>query len=77
MVSETERAAIRRGYRMLRITAEKTQLEVEALAGLDAGRYWKIENGYVTPTGDEAKRLAYVLGIRPSKLPMPREAKAS
>ena len=69
MVSEGKRAEIRRGYRLLRITADKTQLEVEALARLDAGRYWKIENGVVKPTVEETKAIARVLRVDPSALP--------
>lgn len=78
MVSESKRAAIRREYRLLRIAVDKTQLEVEALARLDSGRYWKIENGVVFPTDDEAAALARVLRVDVSKLPIPEsEAKAS
>jgi transcriptional regulator with XRE-family HTH domain len=78
MVSESQRAVIRRSYRMLRLAVEKTQIEVEALAGLDAGRFWKIENGYVIPTDEEIKNLAKVLKVAKSKLPIPsEEAKAS
>lgn len=78
MVSVSKRAEIRRGYRLLRTAVDKTQLEVEALARLDAGRYWKIENGIVFPTNDEATALARVLRVDISRLPVPSdEAKAS
>lgn len=78
MVSESKRAAIRRQYRGLRNDVDKTQLEVEALARLDAGRYWKIENGIVFPTDEERARLARVLKVDESVLPSERvEAHAS
>ncbi len=73
-----QRADIRREYRMLRLNADRSQREVEALAGLDSGRYWKIENGYVIPTDDEAKAIAKVLKVTRDRLPMPEiEARAS
>lgn len=77
MVSETKRALIRRFYRMRRTAIDKTQLEVEALARLDAGRYWKIENGVVFPTDSERARLARVLKCGDDELPAALEAKAS
>lgn len=79
MVSESKRMAIRRAYRMLRLAVEKTQLEVEALARLRVGRYWKIESGLAFPSDDERVRLARVFKIAPSEIPSdaPRvEAKA-
>lgn len=69
MVSEARRAAIRKYYRMARTAVDKTQLDVEALARLDAGRYWKIENGVVFPTADERKALARVLRLNEVDLP--------
>lgn len=78
MVSEARRAAIRRHYRMLRTGVDKTQLEVEALARLDVGRYWKIENGFVFPTDEERKRLARVLKSSETDFPaVELEAQAS
>jgi transcriptional regulator with XRE-family HTH domain len=69
MVGQTRRAAIRKQYRLLRLAAEKTQLEVEALARLDAGKFWKIENGLVFPTPEERERLARVLKVPETDLP--------
>ena len=69
VISEARRAAIRKHYRALRNEVEKTQLQVETLARLDAGRYWKIENGFVFPTDTERKALAKVLKVAESELP--------
>jgi len=69
MVGEAKRAAIRRQYRMLRAAVEKTQLQVEALARLDVGRYWKIENGIIFPTDEERVRLARVLRVPDADIP--------
>lgn len=69
MVSESRRRAIRRQYRNWRNDIEKSQLEVQALARLDAGRYWKIENGIIFPTEKERAALARVLKVSESDLP--------
>lgn len=69
MVSEARRAAIRRQYRLWRASAEKTQLQVESLARLDAGKFWKIENGVYFPTDEERTRIARVLQISPTDIP--------
>lgn len=69
MITETRRAAIRRQYRLLRAAAEKTQIQVETTARLDAGRYWKIENGFIFPSDDERKSIAKVLKVSESVLP--------
>lgn len=79
MVTESKRTAIRRHYRLLRAAVGKTQLQVELQAKLDAGKFWKIENGVVFPTSDERKVLARILQVDDSDLPSPErvEAKAS
>lgn len=78
MISDTRRAAIRRHYRLLRAAAERTQIQVETMARLDTGRYWKIENGFVFPTDDERKAIARVLKVADSELPTEQlEARAS
>lgn len=78
MVTEAKREAIRRTYRLLRTAVDKTQLDVEASARLDAGRYWKIENGFIFPTDEERGRIAKVLKVTEDDLPTERmEAKAS
>lgn len=78
MVGEGRRAEIRRRYRAFRVAVDKTQLEVEALARLDTGRYWKIENGIIFPTEDERDRLARVFKVSESDLPLEQvEARAS
>lgn len=79
MISAARRAAIRHQYRMLRLSAgNPSQREVEALAGIYVGRYWRIENGYDFPTDTERAELARVLNVQASELPAEREeAKAS
>ncbi len=71
MITDAQRAAIRRHYRLLRAAAEKTQLQVQASARprLDEGRYWKIENGFVFPTDVERGAIARVLKVNPADLP--------
>lgn len=69
MVEETRRAQIRRLYRAWRVAIDKTQLEVEALAGIYTGRYWKIENGLCFPTESERVRLASVFQISEPDIP--------
>lgn len=69
MVSETRRAVIRQWYRMRRLAVEKTQIEVESLAKLNAGQFWKIENGFIFPTDDERSKLAKVLRVNDAELP--------
>jgi len=78
-MAETRRVAIRKQYRLLRANVEKTQLQVETQARLDAGRYWKIENGFVFPSENERKALARVLRCSDADLPseLDVEAKAS
>lgn len=78
MVSEARRAAIRRFYRMRRTDVGKTQLQVQSLARLDAGKVWRIENGFCFPDDKERERLARVLKCNEADLPTERvEAKAS
>jgi hypothetical protein len=69
MVSETKRAKIRRHYRLLRAAVAKTQLQVQLQAKLDAGKFWKIENGVIFPTAAERRVLAKVLEVDESDLP--------
>lgn len=69
VLSEARRAAIRRTYRMLRMAADKTQIQVETLARLDAGKFWKIENGFAFPTDEERARIAKVLKTSEAELP--------
>lgn len=77
--SDTRRVGIRRFYRMARLAQERTQIEVETLARLGAGRFWKIENGLDYPTPSERKALARVLKVNEADLPSAviPEAKAS
>lgn len=78
MVSEARRAAIRRFYRSARIAVDKTQMQVETLARLNAGQFWKIENGFTFPDKTERERLAKVLKVNEADLPSEQvEAKAS
>lgn len=69
MIRDTKRAAIRRAYRMLRMAVDKTQIDVESSARLDAGRFWKIENGVVCPTAAERARIAKVLKVPVTDIP--------
>jgi transcriptional regulator with XRE-family HTH domain len=69
MVSKGKRSDIRKRYRALRVGADVAQWEVEAVARLGKGRYWKIENGVIAPTEDERKAIARVLRVEPSDLP--------
>lgn len=68
-MTETRRVAIRKHYRLLRAAAEKTQIQVETMARLDAGRYWKIENGFASPSDEERKAIARVLKVSVADLP--------
>lgn len=68
-IGEARRQAIRRRYRVLRANVGKTQLQVEAQARLDKGRYWKIENGHDYATSDERRALARVLKVSIDQLP--------
>lgn len=78
MASETRRAAIRRFYKSARIAVDKTQIEVETLARLNAGQFWKIENGFSFPDDKERERLAKVLRVADADIPAEHlEAKAS
>lgn len=61
---------------MLRAAVDKTQLEAEALARLDAGRYWKIENGIIFPTDDERRTLARLFKVNESDLPAEQQIEA-
>ena len=74
MVSEARRAAIRKRYRFLRLNADRTQFDVEVLARLDSGRYWKIENGQTFPTDEERIRIARVLKVGAADLPSDERA---
>jgi transcriptional regulator with XRE-family HTH domain len=69
MVSETRRLVIRRFYRMRRTDIGRTQLQIEALARLEAGKFWKIENGFYFPDDDERPRLARALKCNELDLP--------
>lgn len=62
------RDEVQRRLRLLRTGAGKSQIEVEHEAGLPRGKYWRIENGYDTPTHDELKQLARVFGVSESKV---------
>lgn len=69
VMSEGKRAEIRRFYKMARTAVDKTQLEVEMLARLNAGQFWRIENGFAFPDEDERPRLAKVLKVNEADLP--------
>jgi transcriptional regulator with XRE-family HTH domain len=69
MVGKATRDQIKKQYRIWRIAANKTQLDVQELARLDVGRYWKIENGVTAPTAYERQAIARVLKVEPSALP--------
>lgn len=79
VVNEKRRAEIRRFYRLARLVVERTQIEVESLARLDAGKFWKIENGLYFPDEKERPRIAKVLKVNEADLPSAEQpvAKAS
>lgn len=68
MTKAVGRTLVQRRFRMLRTSVGKSQLEVEHLAELPRGKYWRIENGYDVPTPDERKRLARVLEVSEAKV---------
>ena len=69
MISAARRDAIRRTYRGMRAAADKTQMEMTALAKIEVGRYWKIENGWIWPEAEERIRIARVLRVNDTDLP--------
>lgn len=72
-----ERARVRRAFRLLRVAQDLTQEEVGALAGLPAGRYWRIEN-LAEPYDDSTRdALARVFGCAASALPGKRRPAAA
>ena len=47
--------------RVARAERRITQLDLAHRIGINPGRYWKIENGYVEPTSQERSALARAL----------------
>lgn len=54
----------RNRLRVLRAEREITQMDLALKAGFSRDRYWRIENGYETPTDRERARLARALGVQ-------------
>lgn len=54
----------------------KTQMQVESLARLDAGKFWKIENAFYFPDDKERIRLARTLKCAESDLPTEQSEEA-
>jgi transcriptional regulator with XRE-family HTH domain len=68
MVSRSKRQELRRRLKSLRAGLELSQLELAERAGISQSKYWRIENGYDTPTSDELKALAKALRIDASQI---------
>jgi len=59
------RMPVRVQLRTLRLAiGNPSQIEVEQLAQLPRGKYWRIENGYDEPTPEERTRLAFVFRVK-------------
>lgn len=62
----------RRRLKVWRVEKDKTQMHVAREAGLNATRYWQIENGEGSePTKDEQKAVAAALGVRVGDIAWP------
>lgn len=57
----SQRAELRRRLRTARVGLELSQIETAQRAKLSESRYWRIENGYDTPTPEERETIAKVL----------------
>lgn len=53
--------------RVLRAEKRLNQLDTAARAGMGITRYWKIENGYITPDADERAAIAKALRCEESE----------
>lgn len=65
--------------KVARVRRRLSQWDLATAAGLTENRYWRIENGRVPPTTDEAAALARALDTTPEALfpglaPQPNEA---
>jgi DNA-binding XRE family transcriptional regulator len=54
--------------RVLRAERKVPQVQVAQLIGVGLDRYWRIENGYYTPTPEERKKLSKVFGVPASDI---------
>ena len=54
--------------RVLRAERRVPQVKVARLIGVGLDRYWRIENGYYTPTDAERAKLAKVFGVPASDI---------
>lgn len=62
----------RRRLKVWRVEKDKTQMHIAREAGLNATRYWQIENGEgLSPTTDEQKAVAAALGVKVSEIDWP------
>ena len=69
-----------KNIKLLRVTKELTQLNVQMETGIDQSNYSKIERGMKEPTYQECKALAlllntsmdYLAGLTDEKEPYPR-----
>lgn len=59
---------IRTKLRGLRAERGFSQIDLALRTKIAENRYWRIENGYVTPTPQEQARLARALGTTPEAL---------
>jgi transcriptional regulator with XRE-family HTH domain len=49
--------------RVLRAERGVSQMDIAAKAKIKQNRYWRIENGYATPTKDERAALAKIFKV--------------
>jgi len=57
------RERTQRRYRALRAAVGLSQMDAAERAGLGRSRYWRIENGYTTPTALERAKLARIFRV--------------
>lgn len=50
--------------KVLRAEHRITQMDLAQRLGMGRDRYWRIENGYETPTSDEAARMAKAFRVQ-------------
>jgi transcriptional regulator with XRE-family HTH domain len=50
--------------RVLRAERDISQMDAAANTGMGLNRWWRIENGYATPTPDEQKAIAKFFGVK-------------
>lgn len=66
----------RNRLKVLRAEHGITQMDLAQELGIGRDRYWRIENGYETPTDQELARLAKVLRVSREDLGLPAAVSA-